>query len=407
MKIVIVIDSWSDGNGAQVATKRLVNELIARGHDIKIVSTGQPDGAYDFYEVPGFYLPFVREAMEKMDFKFARAKADFLSSIFKGADLVHVIYPTPVSRKAIKVARKMGIPVTGASHLQPENITQAASVENVMLEKFIAKIFHGCLYSNAEAIHCPSSLAARMLRQQGSKSHFKVVSNGIPREYKPLEMKRPEWFGDKFVILNIGRHVMSKRQTLLVDAVFKSKYRDKIQLLLCGKGEYTEKLKKMGEQLPVKPLIEYVSDEDKILYLNTADMYIHPSVLELESLSCLEAIGCGLPCVIGDSPMSAASQFALDERFLFAMDNPDILAEKIDYWFENRDLLPEMKETTLEMADNYRFDRSVSEMEKFFSEAVAGTLKASETTGDVMRIQTDYYLNLPPEVLAMPNQLSD
>ena len=36
MKIVIVIDSWQDGNGAIVATKRMVEELEARGHKITV-----------------------------------------------------------------------------------------------------------------------------------------------------------------------------------------------------------------------------------------------------------------------------------------------------------------------------------------------------------------------------------
>ena len=341
--------------------------------------------------------------MDRMDFKFARGDKEILRGAFQGADLVHTLLPSTISRAAIKVGKKMGIPVTGACHLQPQNITTAMGVENAFLENIISMVFDFSLYKKADFIHCPSSFAAKLIRDRGRRAHLKVISNGIPGEYKPLKMKRPEWFGEKFVICNIGRYVLSKRQTLLIEAVLKSKYKDRIQLLLCGKGEDREKIEEMSKSLPVKPLHEYISDEDKLIYLNTADIYIHPSVVELEGLACLEAIGCGLPCIIADSPQSAATQFALDERFLFAMDDVDALAATIDYWFENRDLLHEMKKTTLKMADNYRFDRSVTEMEKFFSEAVAGTLKASETTGDVMRIQTDYYLNLPEEALTMPN----
>ena len=95
----------------------------------------------------------------------------------------------------------------------------------------------------------------------------------------------------------------------------------------------------MGEKLPVKPFIGYVSHEDKLMYLNSADLYLHSSVVELESLTCLEAIGCGLPCLIGNSPYSAATQFALDDRFIFKMDDADDLAEKIDYWYKNRNEL--------------------------------------------------------------------
>jgi hypothetical protein len=51
--------------------------------------------------------------------------------------------------------------------------------------------------------------------------------------------------------------------------------------------------------------------------LDTADLFVHSSIVELESLSSLEAIGCGLTCLVSDSKYSAARQFALDERFLF------------------------------------------------------------------------------------------
>lgn len=401
MKIVFVIDSWNGGNGSVVTTKRIVEELIERGHEIRVVSTGQHKGNYEFFEVPGFYLPFVRESLEKMNFLFARGKTSVLRKAFEGADLVQVQLPFFVARKAVRVARKMGIPVTGACHVQPQNIISAMGKEDPKMEKMFYSLFNFCLFKQVDSIHCPSTFAARMLLEHGSKAHFRVISNGIPREYHPTETPRPKQFSGRFVILNIGRHAMEKRQGLLIEGVKKSKYKDRIQLVLCGKGEDTEKLIASGNELPVRPIIEYVSNEDKISYLNTADLYLHSSVVELESLSCLEAIGCGLPCLIGNSPHSAAPQFALDERFLFTMDDADALAEKIDYWYENRGTLRSLKKSTLEMADNYRMDRCITELEEFFTEAMAGTLNSSEISGEVTRIQNDFYLNQPDEVLSL------
>ena len=141
-------------------------------------------------------------------------------------------------------------------------------------------------------------------------------------------------------------------------------------MLICGKGEDEEDLKKAAGDLPVEPQIRYISEEEKILYLNTADMYLHSSLIELESLSCLEAIGCGLPCLIGNSPNSAASQFALDDRLIFEMDDADDMAAKIDYWYENRDALKNVKKDILDMADRYRMDRAVSGMEQLYKDVI-------------------------------------
>jgi 1,2-diacylglycerol 3-alpha-glucosyltransferase len=286
-----------------------VEELKARGHRISVVTTGEheDDG---FHEVPGFIPLGVKESVENMEFLFGRGKKGMYREAFEGADLVQVQFPFVMARNAVKVAKKMGVPVIGAFHVQPQNIIAAMGKESALLEKILFALFNFFLFNQVDAIHCPSVFAAEMLRNHGSKAHLRVISNGIPRNYFPHEFPRPGWFGDRFVLMNIGRHALEKRQELLIEGVLRSRHKDNIQLVLCGRGEDTEKLRKRGEALPVKPFIDYVSQEDKLTYLNTADLYVQPSVVELESLSCLEAIGCGLPCLVGDSPYSAAPQYA-------------------------------------------------------------------------------------------------
>jgi len=369
VKIVIVIDSFGMANGGTIATTRLVDELKARGHQTTVVTTGKHEGD-GFYEVPGFALPGVKESQKNMEFLFGRGKKDVYREAFQGADVVQVQLPFFMARNAVKVAKKMGVPVIGAHHVQPMNITAAMGKESPLLEKILFALFNFCLLKRVDAIHCPSVFAARMLRDMGNKAHLRVVSNGIPKEFHPQKMARPEWFGDRFIVMNVGRHAMEKRQGLLIEGVLRSKYKDRIQLILCGRGEESENLRKQGEALPVKPFIDYVSCEDKLTYLNTADLYLHASVVELESLSCLEAIGCGLPCLIGNSRNSASSQFAQDEHLIFESDNPDDLARKIDYWFENRSTLVAIRKSVLQMAENYRFDRCVDLMETFYNDVV-------------------------------------
>ena len=132
----------------------------------------------------------------------------------------------------------------------------------------------------------------------------------------------------------------------------------------------SEQLIAAGAKLPNPPLVRFVTQEEKLQYLNTADIFVHTSVVDLESLACLEAVGCGLPCLIGNSPHSAASQFALDQRFSFEYNNADNLAEKINYWFENRDQLLNIREQVKAMAEQYRFEKCMDKMEKLYREAI-------------------------------------
>lgn len=368
MKIVIVIDSWKDGNGCIITTKRMAREMVVRGHEVVVVTTGKhQDQGFTFHEIPGFYLPFVRKSMENMGFLFGKGKKKVLREAFRDADLIQIQFPFFLARNAVKMGKKMGIPVMAGCHIQPQNVVGAAGKENVFMENRVMDMFNLFLFKKVDNIQCPSDFAARMLKRSGNKATLHIISNGIPEPYKPIEMKRPDWFGDRFVIINVGRHAMEKRQSLLIEGVLRSKYRENIQLILAGKGEMNDVLKEKGANLPVKPLIEYISEEDKLTYLNTADIYGHSSIIELESLSCLEAIGCGLPCLIGDSPTSASSElFALDNRFIFKMDNADDLAARIDQLYEIRHELPSLRKDVLAMAEKYRFASCMDQMERMY-----------------------------------------
>lgn len=373
MNIAIVIDSYNDANGGTIATKRLVNELKRRGHKLTVVGAihENPEDP-DFYQTPGFVLPGTEASLENMKFLFGRSKSKVYEDAFRNADIVQVQFPFMMAKGAVKTAKRMGKPVIGAFHVQPQNIMAAMGKTSKVLEKFIWLTFKYYLFNRVDKIISPSKFAAHLLQSEGVDAHHKVISNGIPPEYVRKEYKRPDWFGDKMVLLNVGRHAYEKRQLLLIEGVKKSKYKENIQLILAGRGERTEELKEKAKELPVKPKIEYISFEEKLQYLNTADLYVHGSIVELESLSCSEAIGCGLPCLISNSKYSAASQFALDDRFLFESDNADQLAEKIDYWYENRDELRsnELKKKVLGEAEYYRFERAVNEYEAFINQVV-------------------------------------
>lgn len=374
MHIVIVIDSYNDANGGTIATKRLVKELRTRGHKVSIISAIHEDPSDpDFYQVKGFVLPGTEASQENMKFLFGRNDKKVFRQVMKDADLIQIQFPFLMAIGAAKSARRLGKPLVGAFHVQPQNIMAAMGKTSKVLERILWASFKFLLFKRVPVIATPSQFAADLLKSEGVKARMFPISNGIPTEYYKDHAVRPDWFGDKMVLLNIGRHAYEKRQILLIEAVSRSKHASQIQLILAGRGERTAEMEALAEKLPVKPVIRYITPEEKFLFLNTADLYVLGSIVELESLSCLEAIGCGLPVLVSDSKYSAASQFALDERFKFRSDDADDLARQIDYWFENRDELRSevMKTRVLEEAEKYRFAKAVDEYESFIG-SIAG-----------------------------------
>ncbi|MFC2102458.1 glycosyltransferase [Bacteroidota bacterium] len=374
MNIAFVIDSYNDANGGTIATKRLIDELRKRGHKVTITTAIHEDPSDpDFYQVPGFVLPGTEASLENMKFLFGRNNKKVYKEAMKDADIVQVQFPFLMARGAVKTAKRLGKPVVGAFHVQPQNIMAAMGKTSKRLEWTIWFFFKYFLFNRVDTITTPSRFAVDLLESQGIVADMFPISNGIPVEYNTGEYERPEWFGDNLVLLNIGRHAYEKRQLLLMEGVKRSKYAANIKLILAGRGERTEEMQEKAKELPLEPFIGYITPEEKLQYLNTADLFLHGSIVELESLSCLEAIGCGLPCLVSDSNYSAAPQFALDNTFLFASDDPDDLAEKLNYWYEHRAELrsPEMKKRVLEEAAQYRFGKAVDDYERFIKNVVS------------------------------------
>ena len=371
MIIVIAVDSYNEANGGTIATMRIAEALKAKGHEVRILAAihKNPRDPY-FYKIPGFVLPGAEGAQESMVFLFGKNDKKTFEKAIRGSDVVLVQFPFLMAKGVVKTAKRMKVPVVGSFHVQPQNVMVALGKTSKMLEKTIWLAFKHFLFKRVDTLISPSQFAADLLVSQGVRARHKVISNGIPVEYVPEAHIRPRWFGDRMVLISVGRHAGEKRQKLLIEGLKRSRYKEHIQLILAGKGEDTEELRLLGRTLPVKPFIDYISDEDKLRFLNTADMYVHGSIVELESLSTAEAVGCGLPCLISDSKHSAASQFALDERFTFHSDDPDDLARKTDYWYEHLEELrsAEMKEKMLAMAEQYRFERSINEYESFLAE---------------------------------------
>ena len=127
---------------------------------------------------------------------------------------------------------------------------------------------------------------------------------------------------------------------------------------------------KQGETLPNPPEFGFYNKNELIELIRSCDLYVHASYIEIEAISCMEAFACGLVPVICNSPKSATTQFALCEESLFAPDDPDDLAKKIDYWIENPERKAIMSVKYAQQGERYRVSRSVEEAERMFLETI-------------------------------------
>jgi len=371
MKITIIADVLGkENNGTTITITRLIDNLRARGHEVRVVA---PEGSGHGveYPLPKINFHIFNKYIAKNGVELAHSDLKILTKAIYGADIVHIVMPFSVGIKSAEIAEYGGIPITTAFHCQPENITSHIKMKNFMpANNLVYKIFYEFLYKKSNHVHCPSQFIANELKKHHYNMKLHVISNGVDPVFKKTEVEKPNEFKDKYCIMFSGRLSHEKRHDLLINAVKQSKYCDRIQLIFTGCGPLEHEIIKQGENLKNPPIIKFCSKEKLVEIINYCDLYCHPSDIEIEAISCLEAITCGLVPIISDSKRSATNDFALSDKCLFKHGNPRDLAKKIDYMIEHPEEVQKLSEEYVKYSEQFQIDNCITKMEEMFQEAI-------------------------------------
>lgn len=375
-RIGIVTDMYDNStNGAVISTRRFVAAL-EEDFDVRILATGS--GGPNRTEVPAFEIPLVAKTMRRMEFSFGRPLPAKLREFVSSVDVVHIMFPFWLEHAALDEAERQGRPKVATFHLQPENMFYNVGIHAKMPIEKCYQFHVKRIYNRADMVICPSPFACETLIQHGLTAPAMVLSNGVLPQFRPLPEMTQGAADGKFMVVAVGRYGREKRQDLLLRAVGLSRNRERIQVVLVGKGPQQEALEALGSSLPNPPKMGYLSEEELIVTLNRANLCVHSSLVELESMSVLEALACGTPTLIADASTSAAPQFALDQRFLFVPDNAELLAERLDYWVEHSDELACLRSAAVNLATQYSFEKSARRLANLYSDLLGRGAQESQ-----------------------------
>ena len=367
MIICVVCDVLGEeNNGTTIAAMNLIRSLRRKGHTVRVVCPDEDKkGQPDFFVVRQFGIGPVKNYLRKNGVVVAKPDRDILLKAFEGADHVHLMTPLPLSIGALHLLRGTGISVTAGFHCQAENISSHLGMKNnVFLNKQIYRLFYRYFYRYVDGVHYPTEFIREVFERYGGKTNAFVISNGVSGDFHPAKVERPEEFAGKQVILFTGRYSREKSHRVLIDAARKSRYANTIRLVFAGEGPLRKKLEKRSARLANPPVFRFFTRREMVEMINTADLYVHPAEIEIEAISCLEAISCGLVPVISNSPRSATRFFALDEKNLFMCNNSGDLAKKIDYWLDHPAEKEARSREYLGYTRQFDFDVSMDRMEQ-------------------------------------------
>jgi len=373
MIVTIVADVLgTENNGTTIATVNFINSLKAKGHEVRVVCPDKDKtGLRGYYVVPSLDLGIFNNYVKKNNITLARADTEIITSAIEDADVVHIMIPFFLGRKAARIARRLGKPITSGFHVQAENFTNHIFLMNYPIANFLTyRIFYRALYRHVDAIHYPTQFIRDVFESHVGKTNGYVISNGVHREFCVRPSRKPDSLKDKIVILFTGRYSKEKSHRILIEAVNYSKHKDRIQLIFAGDGPQKANIIRQSTSLTNQPIIGFHPREELIDIINYADLYCHPAEIEIEAISCLEAMSCGLVPIIADSPRSATRHFALGPNNLFAFNNPADLAIKIDYWLDHPAEKKACHEAYVEYAKQFDFDHAMNQMEQMLFDAI-------------------------------------
>ena len=372
MNITIVCEVFGEANnGTTIAALNLINYLKKQGHNVKVVCPDEDKrGLEGFYILPKQNMgAIINWKIRANNVVLAKFDEKVVYEAVKDADIVHVMISLFASREITKYVASLGKPITGGCHAQAENFTNQIGLQNLSIaNKWTYLWYDQNVFCRAQAVHYPTQFIRDIFENTiGRKTNGYVISNGVNKIFKPNPRPKPEQFKDKYCILFTGRLSLEKSQIILLEAIHKSKYNDKIQLFLAGNGPTETALRKYAKKnLVNQPIIDFFSREKLVEIINFCDLYCHPAEVEIEAIACLEAISCGLVPIIANSPKCATKNFAIDERCLFKVNDSTDLAHKIDYFIEHPEEKALLSKKYIESSVKYDQEECMKQMEEMF-----------------------------------------
>ena len=264
-------------------------------------------------------------------------------------DILHVHSPFTIRSCALKIAKRMEIPLVATFHTKYYDdvfrITKSRAVAKAVVANIVG------FYNQCDSVWACSEGTKNTLIEYGFKGHIDVMINGtdfkIPDDTESLKAIAKRNFhitDDKKNILFVGTQVWQKNMRLVLDTM-KVLSKDNIQyrLYVAGSGYDEEKIHEYAAQLNLTrdqvAFLGKVTDRNLLtgLYLN-ADLFFFPSMYDNSPLVLREASFAQVPSLLVKGS-NAAEVIIPDVNGFVAEQSPAKMAAKIRSVIRDEELL--------------------------------------------------------------------
>lgn len=301
-------------------------------------------------------------------------------------DLVHVMTPMipryPV--KLIEVCQQTPFilgPVNGGIPFPPgfKDKARQESAELNFLRTLGRKLIPGYTktYRQADKVLMGSTYTFQNIKNLFNLPDEQVqlfYENGIDKAFIASFPQSKSLNSQTLQLLFVGRLVPYKCADILIEAVnqLKPSIKQQVQLTIVGDGSEKASLERKVSALNLEQIITFtgwVEQQQTLNYYRQADIFCFPSIREFGGAVVLEAMACGLPCLVANyggigEYVTTETGFKIDpiSRDYLRQE----LTEKIELLAENPHLRKQMSEKARERVEEFTWENKAEKMVELY-----------------------------------------
>jgi glycosyltransferase involved in cell wall biosynthesis len=389
MRILIINYEFPPlGGGGGVASYQIAKGLVARGHEVDVLTTGRRDlPSNEVIDGVGIYRVPVVGRTELATATLLSMLSFFPTGLAKGSqilrkkryDILNTHFAIPSGPTGVVLSRLFDKPqvltVIGGDIYDP---TKKLSPSN---SRLLHTVVRCVLNSSSHIVAISGDIERRVREDYRCERDIKVIHYGLsPVSFEGRTRAQLGIREGDIVLISIGRLIKRKALDDLLLAV--SRLEDeKIRLLIIGEGPEEPHLLDLAERLGLASRVDFLGaiwGEAKFQYLAASDMFVLPSVHEGFGLVFLEAMYCGLPVVASSS--GGQTDFLRDGEtgFLVPVGDVDALADKILRLGRDEALRKEISEFNRRYVERFRIGETARRYEALFTTVVQRTAMTAE-----------------------------
>ena len=342
LKVLITTDLYTvSTNGVVTSVQNLFDELVAKGHDVRILTIS--DSAHSHKDGAVYYIRSVPLGAVYPDLRMPTSyRHKLIQEIIDWKpDIVHSQCEFFSYQFAARISKITGAPLVHTYHTLYEQYLTSYVVPSKRLGDFLAKELSRQRLKRVTTLVAPTQKVETTLHQYGMQAPISVVPSGISLEQhhqrltqeERLEKRRALGIADDDqVLLNLGRLGGEKNLGELLEYFAEArKQNENLKFLIVGDGPAKEDLEKQAKKLGIADHVIFtgmVDPSEVQNYYQLGDVFVSASTSETQGLTYIEAAANGLPLLCRqDDCLSDVLQegengyeYTSAEEFLHAID---------------------------------------------------------------------------------------